>query len=31
LRNPFGILVIIPGFVASPATIDKAAGINLAG
>ena len=26
----FGILVIIPGFVASPATIDKAAGINLA-
>ena len=26
----FGILVIIPGFLASPATIDKAAGINLA-
>jgi hypothetical protein len=26
----FGILVIIPGFVASPATIDKSAGINLA-
>ena len=26
----FGILVIIPGFIASPATIDKAAGINLA-
>jgi hypothetical protein len=26
----FGILVIIPGFVAGPATIDKAAGINLA-
>jgi hypothetical protein len=25
----FGILVIIPGFLASPATIDKAAGINL--
>ena len=26
----FGILVIIPGFVAGPATIDKSAGINLA-
>ena len=26
----FGILVIIPGLVASPAAIDKAAGINLA-
>ena len=26
----FGILVIIPGFVAGRATIDKAAGINLA-
>ena len=26
----FGVLVIIPGFVASPATIDKSAGINLA-
>ena len=26
----FGILVIIPGFLASPATIDKSAGINLA-
>jgi uncharacterized membrane protein len=26
----FGILVIIPGFVAGKATIDKAAGINMA-
>ena len=26
----FGVLVIIPGFVASDATIEKAAGINLA-
>ena len=26
----FGVLVIIPGFVASQATIDKSAGINLA-
>jgi hypothetical protein len=26
----FGVLVIIPGFVAGKATIDKAAGINLA-
>ena len=26
----FGILVIIPGFVAGKATIDKSAGINLA-
>ena len=26
----FGILVIIPGFIADQATIDKAAGINLA-
>ena len=26
----FGILVIIPGFLASQATIDKSAGINLA-
>ena len=26
----FGILVIIPGIVASPATINKAAGLNLA-
>ncbi len=26
----FGILVTIPGIAASPATIDKAAGINLA-
>ena len=26
----FGVLVIIPGIVASPATINKAAGLNLA-
>jgi hypothetical protein len=26
----FGILVLIPGLVASPATINKAAGLNLA-
>ena len=26
----FGVLVIIPGFIANPADIEKAAGINLA-